>query len=121
MAKILVVEDFTTTQRLLSYVLQVGGHAVTPAGNGCEALDELSHGTFDLLIVDIMMPTMDGLTLLRHVRADTRYTSLPVIMLTSSVDDQHKRDAIACGANSFLVKPISSTDLSLAVNTLLAG
>ncbi len=119
MANILVVEDTTTTQRLLEFILQVGGHTVTSAFNGVEALDKLARGMYDLLIVDVAMPMMDGLTLLRELRANTHYTNLPIIMLTASAEDRLKTEALADGANIFLTKPISSTELSEVVNSLL--
>jgi chemosensory pili system protein ChpA (sensor histidine kinase/response regulator) len=118
-ANILVVEDYAVTQRLLGYILQVGGHLVTPAYNGSDALTKLSEHVFDLMIIDITMPTMDGLTLLHHIRADQRYLNLPIVMLTASGDDRHRREAMAGGASTFLTKPVSSTHLSSVVNDLL--
>jgi CheY-like chemotaxis protein len=119
MANILVAEDYTVTQRLLGYILQVGGHIVTSAYDGADALVKLHSHDFDLMIIDIAMPKMDGLTLLRHIRADKRYMSLPVIMLTASGEDRHRRDAMAEGANIYLTKPVSSTELSSVVNNIL--
>lgn len=119
MAKILVVEDYTVTLRLLSYLLQVNGHAVTSAEDGLQALDHLSQNHFDLIIVDIAMPRMDGLTLVRRMRADERYTAIPVIMLTASGEDHHRKEALESGANGYLMKPISSVELNNAVNTAL--
>jgi CheY-like chemotaxis protein len=119
MAHILVVEDYTVTQRLLSHMLRARGHTITPAFNGVEALDKLTDDTFDLLIIDIAMPMMDGLTLLRHLRADERYRALPIIVLTASADDADRRMAQADGASTFLTKPVSSNELAEAVNVLL--
>jgi CheY-like chemotaxis protein len=118
-ANILVVEDYAVTQRLLGYILQVGGHIVTPAYDGSDALNKLSDHNYDLMIIDISMPRMDGLTLLRHIRADKRYLNLPIVMLTASGEDRDRREAMEVGASMFLTKPVSSTHLSSVVNDLL--
>lgn len=89
MAKILVVDDNTVSQRLLSFILQQGNHAVVTAINGVQAMEQLNEAGVDLVLTDLMMPKMDGLTLLEHLRADERYKDLPVIALTASVKEQH--------------------------------
>ncbi|MFN8375057.1 MAG: response regulator [Anaerolineae bacterium] len=119
MAKILIVEDYTVTLHLLSYLLQIDGHVVVSAENGIQALDQLSQGRFDLLIVDIAMPKMDGLTLVRQMHADERYKSIPVIMLTASGEDRHRAEALESGVKGYLMKPISSVELSNTINTVL--
>jgi CheY-like chemotaxis protein len=119
MARILVVEDHLITQRVLSKRLRNDGHVVTTADNGRAALDRLGQQVVDLVISDIAMPEMDGLTFLKQLRADDRFRSLPVIMLTTSVLDQHRTEAADAGANDFLEKPVSSWELRETVNRLL--
>jgi CheY-like chemotaxis protein len=121
MATILVVEDHVVTQRVLSKRLRDAGHEVSPATNGLEALALLKEGDVDLIISDIAMPEMDGLTLLRHIRSDERLAHIPVIMLTTSVLDLHRQEAMQAGANGFLEKPVSSWELEAMVKSRLQG
>lgn len=111
MAAILVVDDDTISLRMLSYTLQKHGHEVITALNGRLATERLAERRFDLLIADLTMPEMDGLALLRHVRADPQLVELPVIMLTASGQDQDRLMAEAEGVNAFLTKPTSSHEL----------
>jgi CheY-like chemotaxis protein len=119
MATILIVEDHPVTQRVLTYTLQKLGHGVILAVNGREALDRLAETPVDLVISDIAMPEMDGMTLLKHMRADVRYQALPVVVLTASGQDHDLHEARAAGANAFLTKPTSSRELAETVGRLL--
>jgi CheY-like chemotaxis protein len=119
MSKILVVDDYSITQKILSHQLRNNGHSVILAGNGREALRCLAENTVDLAIVDIAMPEMDGITLLIHLRADERFKHLPVIMLTASGQDNDRRIAETEGISDFLTKPVSSIELTEAVNRCL--
>ena len=110
-AKILIVEDYPVTQRVLSLTLKNSGHDVQIASHGLEALAQLDLASVDLALVDIAMPEMDGLELLRHLRNDKRYKSLPVIMLTASGQDEDRQTALNIGADGFLTKPTSSREL----------
>ena len=110
-AKILIVEDYPVTQRVLSLTLKNSGHEVQIANHGLEALEQLDLGPVDLALVDIAMPEMDGLELLRHLRNDKRYNALPVIMLTASGQDEDRQTALNIGADGFLTKPTSSREL----------
>ncbi len=111
MAKILIVEDYPVTQRVLSLTLKNSGHDVHIANHGVEALAQLNREPVDLALVDIAMPEMDGLELLRQLRNDERYNALPVIMLTASGQDEDRAMAINIGADGFLTKPTSSREL----------
>jgi len=110
-AKILIVEDYPVTQRVLSLTLKNSGHDVQIANNGLEALERLDIAPIDLALVDIAMPEMDGLELLRQLRNDKRYNALPVIMLTASGQDEDRQTALNIGADGFLTKPTSSREL----------
>ena len=110
-AKILIVEDYPVTQRVLSLTLKNSGHDVQIANHGVEALEQLDVAPVDLALVDIAMPEMDGLELLRHLRSDKRYNALPVIMLTASGQDEDRQTALNIGADGFLTKPTSSREL----------
>ena len=121
MAAILVVDDQAVTQRVLSAQLRKNGHEVETAGGAREALERLRADRFDLAILDIAMPEMDGLALLRVLRADARYGTLPIVMLTASGQDEDRIAARACGANAFLNKPTSSWELADTVSGLLSS
>lgn len=119
MAKILVVDDYAVTQRMLTYQLFKQGHQVMTASNGHEALESLRETDVDLMIVDLTMPGMDGLMVLRQLRATNRYSTLPIIMLTASGKEQDRRQAISAGVNAFLTKPTNTWQLADTVDNLL--
>jgi len=119
MATILVVDDNPIIQRMLSYTLRKDSHTVLTAANGLEALEHLAQSTIGLMIADLAMPEMDGLELLKHVRADRQLETLPVIMLTASGLDQDRLAAREEGVNDFLTKPASSRELIETVNRVL--
>ena len=96
------------------------GHTVLRANNGQEALDQLDAAPADLLILDLAMPVMDGVTALRKLRADTRFGDLPVIMLTASGLERDARTARAEGASEFLTKPFRSQELVEKLEALLS-
>jgi CheY-like chemotaxis protein len=120
MATILVVDDYSVTLRVLGHILEHGGYDVLTAGNGMEALETLAEMPVDLVISDIAMPEMDGLSLLRNLRADERFESLPIIMLTASGQDEDRRVAETTGANGFLTKPVGSAELLDAVGRFVS-
>ena len=119
MSTILIVDDSPVMQRLLSLTLQRVGYDVSSVSNGREALVLLSDGCFDLAIVDLAMPEMDGITLVRHIRANQHCPHIPVIMLTASGQDQDRVLAGEAGANDFLTKPANSRVLAEAVSRLI--
>jgi CheY-like chemotaxis protein len=120
MQTILIVEDSTVNQRVLSFTLQRNGYEVLTAFNGIEALKCLDDHIINLVISDVAMPGMDGMELLRHIRADLRFHSLPVIMLTASGQDLDRVLAKEEGADAFLTKPISSNQILDVVTTVLS-
>lgn len=119
-ASILVVDDYVVTQRVLSTQLRKGGYEVTTAGSGSEALFYLTERKFDLAIIDVAMPEMDGIMLLEKLRKERNEKKLPVIMLTASALDEDRIRAQAAGATDFLTKPISSWELLEVVHRQLA-
>jgi len=121
MASILVVDDHSTSQRLMSFILQQNNHEVVTALHGRQALERLAKASFDLVITDLNMPELDGLSLLYQMRADARYRTIPVIILTGSVHEQDNLRVHAAGATAFLTKPVGSDELIATVNELLVA
>ena len=109
MAKILIVDDEPRIRDLIREHLQYAGFTCEEAGDGTAALSALSQGGIDLVILDIMMPFMDGMTCLREMR--TRKIMTPVIMLTARSEDSDKIEALDSGADDYLTKPFSVEEL----------
>jgi CheY-like chemotaxis protein len=118
-AHILVVDDYAVSQRLLRQILQKGGYQVAIAEDGYRALAQIEANAFDLVVLDVSMPRMDGMQVLTKLRSDERFKNLPVIMLTASGDDQIRENAKKVGANAFLTKPSSSSEVLSTIKMLL--
>lgn len=121
MATILLVDDYPVTLRLLSYVLEREGHTVLTAEDAHAAFDLLNARHVDLLISDLHMPEVDGIALLRTVRADARLGALPVLMLTASGELDDRDAAEQAGATGFLTKPVATRQLLDTVDGVLGG
>ena len=119
MATIVIAEDHLPHRKLLSYRLRRVGHDVISSVNGLEALDKVEKSCPQLVILDISMPEMDGLTTLKTLRADERFKNTPVILLTASAVDKHRKMAFSSGADRFLSKPVSTKELIDTVNELI--
>ena len=118
MAKILVVDDEPRIRDLIREHLQHAGFTCEEAGDGTAALSVLSQGGIDLVILDIMMPFMDGMTCLREMR--TRKIMTPVIMLTARSEEYDKLAGLESGADDYVVKPFSPRELVARVKADLS-
>ena len=105
MPNILIVDDEPRIRDLIREHLQYAGFTCAEAGDGGEALSLLAQGGIDLVILDIMMPFMDGMTCLREMR--TRKVMTPVIMLTARSEEYDKLAGLENGADDYVVKPFS--------------
>lgn len=119
MATILVVDDHSPNQRLLRFILEQSHYLVVTALNGVQALERLDEAAIDLVLTDLSMPKMDGLTLMHHVRTDTRYQTLPIIVLTASGCERNLTRASNSGANACLTKPVDSQKLLAIIDSLV--
>ena len=108
-AKILVVDDIPENVRLLEAVLVPRGYQVLPATSGEEALRLVAEHDPDLVLLDVVMPGIDGYTVCRTLRANEATALLPVIMVTSSIGPE-KTEAIEAGADDFIPKPFNHGD-----------
>ena len=116
MAQILVVDDDPDLQQLLGYVLRREGHEVTEAPSGEEALKIIQRSTPDLVILDLMLPGIDGFTVLERMRIAR---STPVLMLTGRTAESDKVRGLDTGADDYLTKPFSPGELLARVRALL--
>ena len=116
--RILIVDDEPKNQRVIKDFLAVLGHSSEPANDGLEALEKLKSG-FDLVLLDVMMPGMDGFEVVRHIRENPEFSDIPVIMVTVLDDRETRLRAVEAGANDFINKPIDRTELSVRIESLL--
>lgn len=119
MTTILIVDDEPTNQRILDYTLRKAGYETFTTSNGEEALSLLATSEIDLAILDMVMPVMDGITLLKHIRADPKFSQLPVIFITGSSDDIERIQAEQESIQGFLSKPASSKTVIETVQAAL--
>lgn len=117
--KILIVDDREVNLRLLEAMLTPLGHKVYMAHNGKECLDAVVEINPDLILLDVMMPIMDGLATLIHLKSNPATKSIPVIMVTALTELKERINALEKGADDFLSKPINELELKARVNSLL--
>jgi two-component system OmpR family response regulator len=117
---ILVIDDDPLIREFVDLVLSQSGHRVSAAPNGTIGLEALSHVRADLVLLDIQMPGMSGLEVLRLIRKHRRLRT-PVMMITARGDIDTVKQALNEGANGYIVKPFTAADLSKRVNALLAN
>jgi len=105
--RILTVDDSQTMRDMVAFTLRKAGFDVNVAEDGTKALIALSGGRFDLIITDLNMPNMDGISLIKNVRADSRHRAVPILILTTESDEVKKAAGKKAGATGWLVKPFS--------------
>jgi two-component system, OmpR family, response regulator len=114
--RILLVDDERTVQTLLSYPLRKDGYEVVGAGDGREALDRFAEQPFDLVVLDVMLPILDGLEVCRRLRARS---SVPIIMLTAKSEEIDKVLGLELGADDYITKPFSVREFRSRVKAAL--
>jgi DNA-binding response OmpR family regulator len=118
-AKILVVDDTPANVKLLADLLTIKGYEVATAPNGEEGLKRLAEQRPDLVLLDVMMPGLNGYEVCRAIRADSSTGVLPVVMVTSLDPAQERIKGLEAGADDFLTKPINQAELLARVKSLL--
>ena len=118
--KILIVDDSRTIRRMIAKSL-ANIHRTTfeEAENGLEAIERLVLGPVSLMVLDLNMPEMHGIEVLKFVRSRPAYKSMPVVVLTTRGDEVSQADALAAGASLYLTKPFSPQELETKVRQLL--
>lgn len=116
---VLVVDDEPAIRELIQQMLDIGGFHVQEAGDGAEALEKIDEEPPDAMILDVMMPDMDGITLCKMLRAQPETATLPIIMLSGKTQKEAIAEGLAAGANKYLCKPASFDELINGLNELL--
>jgi two-component system, chemotaxis family, chemotaxis protein CheY len=116
---VLVVDDSNSVRQMVQFALKSRGYGIVPAVDGVEALEALERGRFDLIVLDINMPRLDGLSLLKILRERTEWQAVPVLVLTTEGQDADRDQALALGATGYMRKPFKPTELLERVGALL--
>ena len=120
MATVLVIDDVPVFRDVVQHALAAAGHVVLTANNGAEGLKRLESDKVDLVLLDLAMPEMDGVSFLRRMRADGRFDTLPVLVVTALSESSQVREARQMGALGPLLKSrFSLRDLLKSVSTIL--
>jgi two-component system, chemotaxis family, chemotaxis protein CheY len=118
--RILIVEDSPTMRQLLVFALKrLKGAEMVEAQDGMDGLRKVSSDHFDLALIDINMPVMDGLKLIRLIRGEDNLKEMPIIVITTEGAKEDRERALALGANEYLTKPIQSNRVLQVVRSLL--
>lgn len=119
MTKILAVDDEPKITRLLDAILAPLGYEIITASSGIEALEKIEKDGIDLVLLDVMMPGMDGFEVTRVIRAKERKQHLPVVLLTALSETADRIKGMEAGCDDFITKPFERNDVVLRVQELL--
>jgi DNA-binding response OmpR family regulator len=117
--RVLIVEDFADSREMYIEFLATQGFEVAGAEDGLAALQSLEDAPFDIVVLDIALPKLDGLSVLRRLRCDPRFATLPVLTLSASLGVDYQPTALAAGATAALEKPCLPEELLAAVRKAL--
>lgn len=119
MASILTVDDSASMRQMVTYTLQSAGHDVTEAEDGVDALEKAKEGNFNLVITDVNMPNMDGITLTKELRALNEYRYTPILTLTTESGKNKKQEGKNAGATGWIIKPFNPDQLLSTIKKVL--
>jgi twitching motility two-component system response regulator PilG len=117
--RILIVEDEESLLKLETILLTVKGYEVSGASTGTNALEKLSGETFDLILLDIMLPDIDGYEICRRIKVHPRHAGTPVVMLTAKKSAEDQERGVTCGADAYLTKPFKSAMIIEVIEKLV--
>ena len=120
-ARVLVVDDMVYNVKLLEARLQARSYSVVPAFSGAEALARIGECAPDLVLLDVMMPQMDGYEVCRRIRSNPATARLPVILVTALDKESDRAEGLEAGADDFLTKPVEDDVLFARMDALLRG
>jgi two-component system chemotaxis response regulator CheY len=116
---VLCVDDSASMRQMVTFTLQGAGYDAVAANDGMDALGKLAGARFAMMITDLNMPNLDGIGLIRKVRADARHAGMPIVMLTTESEDGKKAEGKAAGATGWIVKPFDQAKLVAVVKKLI--
>ena len=119
MPTILAVDDSSSMRQMVSFTLKGAGYDVVEAVDGQDALNKAKSQQFDLIVTDVNMPVMDGITFIRNLRAEANYKFTPMLMLTTESGDDKKTQGKSAGATGWIVKPFNPDQLLATINKVL--
>ena len=119
MATILAVDDSASMRQMVAFTLKSAGHQVTEACDGQDALNKAKGNKFSLVLSDVNMPVMDGITLIKELRAMGDYKFTPILMLTTESTGEEKQEGKAAGATGWIVKPFNPDQLLATIKKVL--
>ena len=119
MKKILAVDDSASMRQMVSFTLKKAGFDVTEAKDGQEALEIAKSSQFDVVISDVNMPIMDGITLVQNLRTLTQFKFTPILMLTTESGTDKKTEGKAAGATGWIVKPFNPEQLLAVIKKVV--
>jgi two-component system chemotaxis response regulator CheY len=120
MAVIMTVDDSNSMRKLVAQTLALAGHEVIEATDGQHALDLIGARRIDAFVCDVNMPRIDGLTLVKRLRALPQYKYCPILMLTTEMDAEKKKIAKEAGATGWLVKPFQPDQLLATIKKVIS-
>ncbi len=119
MARILIIEDESDIRELISFNLEMSGYEVAAAGDGEQGIEKASEGDFDLIVLDIMLPGIDGFQVCRLLRKAPETRDIPVLMLTARAEDDDVVFGLDAGADDYMTKPFSPRVLIARIQSAL--
>lgn len=111
MASILIVDDSASMRQMVSFTLKAAGYQVEEATDGMDALGKAKGASYNVVITDVNMPRMDGITLIKELRALPNYKFTPLLMLTTESAAEKKQEGKSAGATGWMVKPFNPEQL----------
>ena len=119
MASILAVDDSASMRQMVAFTLKGAGYTVVEAVDGVDALNKAKMQKFDCVVTDVNMPNMDGITLIKELRALPNYKFIPMLMLTTESGMDKKQQGKAAGATGWIVKPFNPEQLLKTIKKVL--
>ena len=122
MPKVLVVDDSSTIRRIVKNTLErIGYSDVVEAENGIDALTKLKDGSIELVMTDWNMPEMDGITLVKSIRASDKFGAVPIIMVTTEAEKNEVMEAMQLGVNDYVIKPFTPDILKEKIQKIMGS
>lgn len=116
---IMTVDDSVSIRQMVAFTLKNGGYDVIEANDGMDALAKAKNASVNMVLTDLNMPNMNGIELIRNLRADPAFRFIPIIMLTTESQDKTKQEGRSAGATGWIVKPFRPEQLMAVVKKVL--